>query len=187
MAITSLEIDASKIEQLAALFKQAQRHAPAAIGRAIRRTGDMTATQVVRTLTKQTGLKRPVIVRAVKKQPAGMTYRLKSRGGNVALKYFGARETRKGVSAAPRGNRQVFAGTFTRGGRFPNRVGLKLGGQVFARSGASRVPIVKQKSGVWIPTEMVTGATRAAFLATVARVLPDRLRHEIAVILGGPA
>jgi hypothetical protein len=48
-----------------------------AIARAIRRTGDMTATQVVRTLTAQTGLKRQVIARAVKKQPAGMTYSLK--------------------------------------------------------------------------------------------------------------
>lgn len=187
MSVTSLEIDASKIEQLAALFKKAERQAPAAIGRAIRRTGDTTATQVVRTLTKQTGLKRPVIVRAVKKMPGGMKYTLKSRGGNVALKYFSARETRKGVSAAPRGNRQVFAGTFIRGGRFPNRVGLKLGGQVFARTGKGRVPIVKQKSGVWIPTEMVTGATKAAFLNTVARVLPVRLQHEIAAILGGHA
>jgi hypothetical protein len=187
MSIASLEIDASQIEHLGALFKKAEKEAPAAIARAIRRTGDMTATQVVRSLTAQTGLKRQVIVRAVKKRPAGMTYSLQSRGGNVALKYFRARETRKGVSAAPWNARHVFMGTFIKGGRFPHRVGLNLGGQVFARTGAGRVPIVKQKSGLFIPKEMISGATKQAFLSTVASVLPLRLQHEIAAILGGHA
>lgn len=187
MAITSLEIDASQIEHLAELFKKAEREAPHAIARAIRRTGDMTATQVVRSLTAQTGLKRQVIVRAVKKMPAGMSYSLKSRGGNVALKYFKARETRAGVSAAPWNARRVFAGMFIKGGRFPKRVGLNLGGQVYARTGAGRVPIAKQKSGLFIPKEMISGATAAAFLSTVKRVLPARLQHELAAILGGHA
>jgi hypothetical protein len=187
MSIATLEIDASQIDHLAEVFKKAEREAPQAIARAIRRTGDMTATQVVRTLTAQTGLKRAVIVRAVKKMPAGMTYSLKSRGGNVGLKYFGARETRKGVSAAPWNARRVFAGTFMKGGLFPHRVGLKLGGQVFVRTGSGRTPIVRQKSGLFIPKEMISGASAAAFLATVNRVLPVRLQHEIAAILGGHA
>jgi hypothetical protein len=187
MAIATLEIDASKVESLAKLFKLAQQRAPAAIGRAIKRTGDMTATRVVRSLTAQTGLKRPVIVRAVKKQPAGMQYRLKTRGGNVALKYFKARETRKGVSAAPWNARRVFTGTFIKGGLFPKRKALNLGGQVFARTGASRVPIAKQKSGLFIPTEMISGATRATFLNAVRTILPPRLQHEISAILKGHA
>lgn len=184
---TELEIDATQIEHLADLFKMAEQQAPQAIARAIRRTGDMTATQVVRALVKQTGLKRAVIVRAVKKMPRGATYLLKSRGGNVSLKYFGARETRRGVSAAPWNKRRVFSGAFTKGGLFPNRVGLSLNGQVFARAGSSRLPIVKQKSNLYIPKEMLGGATRAAFLHTVAKVLPVRLRHEIAAIIGGHA
>jgi len=187
MAFSMLEIDARQIDHLAALFKKAEREAPAAIGRAIRRTGDQTATVVVRTLTAQTGLKRQVIARAVKKKPAGLTYSLKSRGGNVALKYFKARETRRGVSAAPWNSRRVFSGTFIKGGRFPKRVALNLGGQVFRRTGKGRVPIERIKSGLYIPTEMVTGATAAAFLSTVRRVLPPRLQHEIAAILGGHA
>ena len=187
MAFSMLEIDARQIDHLAALFKLAQEKAPAAIGRAIRRTGDQTATRVVRSLTKQTGLKRQVIARAVKKMPAGMTYRLKTRGGNVALKYFGARETHKGVSAAPWNRRRVFASTFIKGGRFPKRVGLKLGGQVFARTGTRRVPIAKQKSGLFIPKEMISGATAAEFLNAVRTLLPPRLQHEIGAILGGHA
>jgi hypothetical protein len=74
----------------------------------------------------------------------------------------------------------VFASTFMRAGWWPNRV-VKPGwnGQVFARVGASRFPIEKQKSGVIIPNEMVQGETRDAFRSTVARVLPQRLDHEI--------
>jgi hypothetical protein len=187
MAFSMLEIDYSQIERLGELFKKAEREAPAAIARAIRRTGDMTATRVVRALTAQTGLKRQVIARAVKKQPAGLTYSLKSRGGNVSLKYFKARETRKGVSAAPWNHRRVYAGAFIKGGRFPHRVGLKLGGQVFHRTGSGRVPIARIKSGLFIPTEMVTGATAGEFLSAVRTILPARLQHEIAAILGGHA
>ncbi|WP_315792425.1 hypothetical protein [Bradyrhizobium sp. SZCCHNRI1002] len=187
MAFSTLEIDASQVEHLAELFKLAKQKAPAAIGRAVRRTGDMTATRVVRSLTAQTGLKRPVIVRAVKKKPSGSTYSLKSRGGDVSLKYFGARETRKGVSAAPWNHRRVFTGTFIKGGRFPHRVALDLGGQVFKRTGTGRVPIVRQRSGLFIPTEMISGTTKDTFLRSVATILPARLQHEIAAILGGHA
>lgn len=187
MAISTLEIDASQIEHLAELFKKAEQQAPAAIARAVRRTGDMTATRVVRSLTAQTGLKRQVIARAVKKAPAGLTYSLKSRGGNVHLKYFKARETRKGVSAAPWNQRRVFAGMFIKGGRFPHRVALGLGGQVYARTGKGRTPIASQRSGLFIPKEMISGATAAEFLAAVRTILPPRLAHEIAAILGGHA
>ncbi|MCB2106368.1 MAG: hypothetical protein KDE14_01650 [Rhodobacteraceae bacterium] len=185
MAIAKLEIDATQIDHLGELFRMARHRAPRAIGRAVRRTGDMTKTRVIRTLVKQTGLKRRVIVKAVKARPAVETYTLLTRGGDVSLKYFGARETRRGVSAAPWNKRRVFSGTFTRGGRFPHRVPLDLGGHVYARSGRGRLPIVKQKSGLFIPKEMVSGASKASFLNTVRTVLPVRLRHEIARILGG--
>lgn len=183
-----LEIDASQVAGMAELFKKAEREAPAAIGRAVRRTGQMTRTQVVRTLTTQTGLKRDVINRAVKeKTSGGMTYALVSRGGNVSLKYFKARETAKGVTAAPWNSRRLYAGAFIFGGKRPHRVGLPFGGQVMQRSGASRLPIHKLKSGLFIPREMVSGASKAAFLIMVASVLPDRLRHEIGAILKGHA
>lgn len=187
MAISFLEIDTKQIDHLAEIFKLAEQRAPAAIGRAVRRTGDMTATRVVRALTKQTGLKRQVIVRAVKKMPGGTTYKLKSRGGNVSLKYFKARETAKGVSAAPWNKRRIYVGSFMKGGRRPNRVPLKYGGQVFARVGRSRLPIVKRKSNLFIPHEMMTGATAMEFLNSVRTILPVRLQHEIAAILGGHA
>jgi hypothetical protein len=185
MSVATLEVDASQIADLGKLMAEAGQRAPAAIGRAIRRTGDMTRTQMVRSLTAQSGLKRKVIVKAIKAKSSGLTYTLASKGGNVHLQYFGARETRKGVSAAPWNHRRVFSGMFIKGGRFPKRVPLGLGGAVFARTGAGRLPIASQRSGLFIPKEMVSGATAAAFTGTVQRVLPARLAHEMAAIFGG--
>ncbi|MBB3937921.1 hypothetical protein [Aureimonas phyllosphaerae] len=158
------------------------------LNRAINRTGEMARTKVVRALTKQTGLKRQVIVRAVKTKRSsweGLTYVMETQGGDVGLRFFGARETRKGVSAAPFGGRKVFAGTFMQGGRFPNRKALGLGGKVFARVGKARTPFREEDSGVVIPAEMVKGATADAFTSTVSDVLPRRLAHEIARVTKG--
>lgn len=156
--------------------------------RVVNRTGDMARAQVRRKLAEQTGLKRKTIVAAVKIRrsvPANLTYRMTARGGDIALKFFGARETRAGVSASPFGKRQVFPGTFIRGGRFPNRVDLSMGGHVFQRIGGSRFPIDKVRSGVIIPAEMVKGETAAAFKDTTARVMPRRMQHEISRATGG--
>lgn len=150
--------------------------------RVTNRVGDMARTQVRRTLPDQAGLRRQVIVRAVRTTRATVadaTYVLTASGGQIALKHFGARETRSGVSAAPRGQRQVFAGTFLKGGRFPNRKDIGMGGHVFERLGDGRLPIGKVKSDVTIPQEMVTGATAAAFTGTAGSVFPRRLRHEV--------
>lgn len=192
MATAHIEVDTSQLEiNLAQVFAKAGPAAPGAIRRAINRTGDMATTQMVRALTSQTGLKRAVIVRALHKLKAGLgslSYTIRSRGGNVSLKYFKARETGKGVSAAPWGGRRVYAGSFIKGGLFPNRVAIpRLNGQVFMRTGSARMPIVKVKSGLFIPTEMVKGATASAFLSTVSAVLPARLAHELDRLLGGHA
>ncbi len=160
--------------------------APHALRRTVARTGDMARTQVIRALTKQTGLKREVIVRALKvTRPSfeSLNYVMRTRGGDIALKYFSARETRKGVRASPFGKRKVFAGAFIMGGRFPSRVPLDLNGHVFIRSGKSRFPIEKQKSGVVIPAEMVKGQTAEAFQASVRANLPRRVEHELGRLL----
>lgn len=185
-----VQVDAEQLARMGNIIGAIGKEAPAAIARAVNRTGDMARTQMIRTLTDQTGLKRKVIVKALRVTRASgkgtLEYRIDSAGGNVSLKYFGARETRAGVSAAPWGARRVFAGTFIKGGRFPNRVPIgRLNGQVFARAGGGRFPIVKQRSGLFIPEEMVKGATAEAFRSTAERVLPDRLAHELARAMGG--
>lgn len=156
--------------------------------RALNRTGDMAKTQVTRGLAKQTGLKRVVIVKAFgTPKPArvgDLSYEMKARGGDIALKYFAPRETRRGVSAQPFGQRKVFAHTFLKAGWWPHRVPKpNWHGQVFLRSGKGTFE--KQKSGVVIPVEMVTGATAQAFEQSVKTNLPKRVEHELKRLSGG--
>lgn len=159
--------------------------------RAVNHTGYKSRTKVRRALTAQTGLKRKVIVHAVKvkrSSPGTLTFQMSARGGDVGLKYFKARETRKGVMASPFGKRTLFEGAFIRGGNFPGRVGLKLGGHVFTPSSSSSRwfrPFTKTKSGVVIPNEMVKDDSADAFTSTVQSELPSRLAHEVSRLTGG--
>ena len=98
--------------------------------------------------------------------------------------FFGARETQKGVRAAPWNKRQVYPGTFMKGGLFPIRKGMVAVGAVVRRAGKGRHPLRGIKSGLFIPTEMVTGSSEAAFYSTVESQLPDRLAHELYRVLG---
>lgn len=186
-----INIRSVDISRLANALAAAGEKAPHAIRRAINHTGDKVRTQVIRSLTAQTGLKRRVIVRALKITRANYSdarYQIRVRGGNISLKHFGARETRKGVSAAPWNRRQIFPGTFKRAGWWPNRVEkANWRGHVFKRTGGSTSTgmdqFEKQRSGLYIPQEMVTGATEAAFMSGVQASLPARLQHELYRIL----
>lgn len=184
----TITVDASQLARVANRFALLGDRLPLAIGRALNHTGAKARTQVVRALTKQTGLKRGVIVRALKVKKASYTagatsaFTITSRGGDISLKFFSARETRAGVSAAPHGRRIVLARSFLKGGRFPKRVDLAMGGHVFLRAGAKRLPLVLQKSHVIIPEEMVSGATAQAFHTVVASSLQARLEHELGIV-----
>mgnify|MGYP003383607702 CR=1 FL=1 len=171
----------------AQLDKLGAGEAKVALARALKHTGDKAKTQVVRALTAQTGLKRQVLVRAVKPKMVGqLTFQLETKGGDVSLKFFGAKETRKGVSAAPWGARRIYAGTFTKGGLFPKRTPLsKGGGHVFQRTGKGRLPISRVKSGLYIPTEMLKGQTVAAWEQVIRSDLAPRVEHEVARMLPG--
>ncbi|UXN05247.1 phage tail protein [Bartonella sp. HY761] len=155
---------------------------PIAAMRAANHTGQKAKTKVVRALTKQTGLKRKTIVKAVreyKANPSRVIYILRSSGKEISLRHFGARETKAGVSAAPFGKRQIFAKSFIYGGQFPNREKLAVYGQVMIREGAARLPITKVLSGVTIPDEMIKGETKEAFDGVVNKDLAPRLYHEL--------
>lgn len=181
----SINVDLSGIARLGNLLRAAGKDAPLAMVRAINHTGDKARTAMRRVLVKQTGLKAGTINRAVKSTRAfgGGAYVIRSQGGNVRLMFFKARETRKGVTAAPWGQRRLYAGTFQKGGRFPNRVGLNMGGAVLQRVGKGRTPVKTVKSGLFIPEEMVTGESEAAFYRVVETELPARLAHELFRVL----
>lgn len=181
--------------------------------RAVNHTGDKARTQVIKVLANQTGLTQKLIRKAVRVGRAwgagadaetftegrgSLTYTLSTKGGDISLKYFKARETRAGVTAAPFGNRKLFAGTFMKGGHFPKRVAAKpLHGHVYKRigekiaaskgryQGKMRQGLEFQDSGVIIPAEMLKGATARAFMDVVETDLPPRVIHEIERLVPG--
>jgi hypothetical protein len=180
-----INYDLSSIKHVADVLHKAGAHAPGVLRSAVKHTGDKAVSAMRSALVPQTGLKRKTLVNAVKGRSTGSGYEIKSHGGDIRLKFFGARETRKGVTAAPWNKRQLYAGTFIKGGLFPNRVTLNMGGQVLQRAaGAKRLPIHGIKSGLFIPEEMVKGNSAAAFYSTLETDLAPRLEHELGRIFG---
>lgn len=185
MSSLTVKVDASQLDRLANRLQG--MNAPLIIGRAINHTGDKAKTAVIRALTAQTGLKRKVIAKAVKVKRASYTrdgggngYIMTTRGGDISLKYFDARETSTGVSAAPMGRRIEFKSNFILGGRPGRRVPIKkLGGHVFKREGKGRLRIIRQVSDVAIPDQMLKGATKEAFERIATQDLSARIEHEI--------
>ena len=181
-------VDTAQIATLANALAAAGPPAHDAVRRALNHEGPKARTAIRRALVGQTGLKRGTINRAIKSRNANfgaLVFVIYSQGGDISLKYFGPRETRRGVTAAPWNKRRLYPGTFKRGGRFPKRVALpKLNGHVFQRAGAAKLPIFKVKSGLFIPEEMVQGASEAAFFGS-ADALAGRIAHELYRILPG--
>jgi len=182
-----IDVDAAGLNGLAELFAQASRVAPVAVARALNATNSKVNTQITRVLPKQTGLKAGDVRSALTREMASagkLVAAVRARGPYIPLLKFGARETRKGVSAAPWGKRQVFDGTFMKGGKFPHRVALAMGGHVFKRLGRARLKIATTY-GPAIPVEMVKDASKAAFETTVARELPKDLDRALGSVLRG--
>lgn len=180
-----IKYDLSSIKHIADVMHRAQQLSPQVLKAAVKHTGDKATSAMRSALVPQTGLKRKTLVKAVKGRSTGSGYEIKSHGGNIRLKFFQARETRKGVTAAPWNSRRLYAGTFMKGGRFPNRVALKMGGAVLKRTGSSRLPIKGVRSGLFIPEEMVKGSSEAAFYSTLETDLAPRIAHDYARIFGG--
>lgn len=169
-------------------FRMASSGSKGVIARAINRGGQMARTGMVKALVAQTGLKYGTLHRALKKgkgaSAGSMEFVIRSSGGDVRVKFFRPREKGSGVTAHPWNTATHYPGGFMKGGRKGARVPLRIKG-VFKRRGASRLPIMTLKSGLYIPKEMITGASAAAFYSITAAVVPRRLEHEIARVLGG--
>ncbi|ALE02882.1 hypothetical protein PU02_0068 [Bartonella ancashensis] len=70
---------------------------------------------------------------------------IRGSGSPLPLKIFKARETRRGVVYKIFGKREIMPNGFIQGGKFPQRVDLKMGGNVFARIDGDRYPIEKKE------------------------------------------
>jgi hypothetical protein len=165
-----------------------ERRLPRVLPRTINQVGNRARTVTIRALTRQTGLPRRTIVKAIGQpsvaRPGRLAYTMTTEGGNIRLKYLKPRETRAGVTAAPWNRRQLFAGTFILGGAFPNRHGLVRKGHVMRRLDSAGRALAYARSGMFIPTEMVTGATAAAFEDIAAPLLKERVGKVLAKLVG---
>ena len=160
--------------QLAALGEGKAR---TVIARALNHEGDKGRTQVKRVLVQQTGIKYGLINTAVKTIPAtaaSLTYTIEARGDETNLNLFGARQGKRGVSAAPWNKRRVFKHSF---------VIPAYGGKVFVREGKARFPL-KPLFGPNIARELVKDQSAEAFKAGAADIA-DRVAHEISRVLPG--
>ncbi len=154
------------------MLLRAAKVSPEATSRALNRTIDMARTSVTRALVSQTGLKYGRVRKAtsvLRSSATSLSAELRARDGYTSLKDFSPRKTKRGVSAAPWGRRQVFPGSF---------IVKAYGGHVYKREGARRFPVQKLY-GPAIPIEMLMGQSRQAFYRTVETQLPKRLDHEL--------
>ena len=157
--------------QLAAL---GDKQARTAMSRALNHEGDKGRTQVKRALVKQTGIRYGAIDKAmatIHSTPATLTYRLKARGEETNIAWFGGVQRGKGVSAAPWNKRRIFAHSFI----------VPRFGRAFLRRSKQRLPI----RGVYGPNvarELVKDTSAAAWRAGVINIVA-RIGHEIGRML----
>lgn len=139
--------------------------------RALNRGGDMARTKVKRSLVQQTGIKYGLINQAAKTKRATkhrLEYEFEARGDETNLNLFGARQRKKGVSAAPWRKRRIFGSTF---------IVAKYGGRVFRRTGDERGPI-EPLYGPNIARELMRDPT-IHYWREVDGFVSQRVEHEL--------
>jgi hypothetical protein len=178
-----IRIDAHQIAALGKHFEQAKAEMPKALAAAVTKVGPLANEAMKKVLPGQTGLKSKTINAALKGRSSGATYVIRSHGGDIRLKFFNPRETAKGVTAAPWNSRRLYPATFIRAGWWPNRKQAIAGGQVLQRVGASKYPLKVVRSGLFIPEEMVKGASASAFYGTVDAQLAPAIEAVLFAVL----
>ncbi len=148
--------------------------AKAAYRMALNDTNKAVHTRVKRVLSAQMGASQRDIVKhggvkMVKAINSRLEASIQSKGGYMPLSDFKARQTGRGVSAAPWGQRRIFPKTF---------IVRSLGGNAFKRISAKRLPIDKLW-GPAVPKEMVRDESAKVFEEVSARMLPAEVRRQI--------
>jgi hypothetical protein len=179
--VATINVDVTALTRFAGRLQSAKHNMPQHLAKLVHEVGPIATAQMKRVLPAQTGLKFKTINRALKGRAQGPNYAIVSKGGDVRLKFFGARETAKGVTAAPWNSRRLYPATFIRSGWWPKRGRPVSGGHVMRRTGASKYPIEQVRSGLYIPNEMITGKSAVVFYGTVEHRLAPKLE---AVLFG---
>ncbi|WP_455480111.1 hypothetical protein V4B17_03645 [Bartonella sp. B23] len=100
-------------------------------------------------------------------------------GAPLPLKFFKAKETKRGVVYTMFGVKKILPHGFIKGGKFPKRVNLRRGGgNVFQRAGGDQFPIVKQE-GISIAEVM----SKPEIADSIAQYANERLTKNIQIQL----
>jgi hypothetical protein len=163
---------------------------PNAQANVLNRVLTRTKSALVPALTRQTGLSKRIITKAIRTaraSPQNPRVMLITRGGEVSFRYFGAHEVAGGVEATVKGKKDFVSGGFRRSGRKGGRrMVAKLNGQVYVNIDGKRWRghIRKEKSGVFIPHEFVSGETARTFWGIVDSDLVVEVERELVKLLG---
>lgn len=166
------------LSDYAARLAQFSQTGPVVLSQALNLEGFAARKSTVAAETGQTGLSNSTINRAqqaIEATAGRLDFWIISRGGNVRLKFFHPSEGGGGVSATPWNRRTFYPGAFMMSGPKGHRkLSERLGGQVFenVQGGKWGGKIRVKRSGLFIPHEMVSGATAGAFNAAVAVMAP---------------
>jgi hypothetical protein len=156
------------------------------LARSLNRAGGPALTAVRRELARATSAPMSLIRKQVyaRKAWAGsaagegrLDFQIISYGKPIPLAFFKPREFSYGVRAKVWGRWQRFDGMFMRGGRWPDRVELDMGGKVFVRTSKARLPI-EQAFGPSLPHELFEPPVLKIF-AERATKLGDAIAHEL--------
>lgn len=181
--------DASLSRYAARLDQLAEGSGRAVLAQALNEGGQAVRQMTVAAETQQTGLQADTIDRAqqaIIATPSSLAFTITSKGGNVRLKYFGAKEGGGGVSAHPWNKSTFYSGAFITSGRPGHRrPSPKLGGHVFQNvsGGQWHGKIKSMKSGLFIPIEMTKGRTAASFHAGASGVLATTVVSRLGALL----
>ncbi|WP_196794042.1 hypothetical protein [Bartonella sp. DB5-6] len=105
-------------------------------------------------------------------------------GTPIPLKFFQAQETKQGVTYKMLGKKEILPHAFICGGKFPKRVTLKMGNNVFQRADGDQFPIAKQEgpsiAGVMSKPEIASAIVKEANERLIANIQYQLARHEYA-------
>lgn len=166
MAAITLRLNSADVQRTIARLRDV---APQRIARSLNRAGVSARTVIVREIAKdmaitQNAVKKHVVTRDAR--PDKLHVSIEISGARISLKEFGARQTRRGVTANTGRGRQLYPSTFI----------VARNGHVFKREGRARLPIVKLH-GASLPHVFDKHAPAA--LARGEEQLVKNLIHEL--------
>ncbi|WP_375629827.1 hypothetical protein [Bartonella sp. TT67HLJMS] len=105
-------------------------------------------------------------------------------GTPIPLKFFKANETKRGVTYTLFGKKEILPHGFICGGKFPKRVTLKMGNNVFQRADGDQFPIAKQEgpsiAGVMSKPKIASTIVKKANERLIANIQYQLARQEYA-------